>query len=247
MSEACAASTSSLRAQRSNPESLRGNTLDCFAALAMTECGAHRRRSQLTSPSADTLSRSRGAFRPSFASTCRPLRKKGAGKAGRRLAPGIRALQKMHTGWITGDAGRPAFPARMVLTVSFVLSPGSDALLPPSPCRWLMRAPGRTATSPQDLTHRPRASGPHDFSVRGRPRRTFEGWRVLAPDANEAAVTAPCRAADRNVSRGLPALPSRRAPALPRPPHPSLRIVTIANAPFDGQGRAQRYYKTEIR
>ena len=30
-------STSSLRAQRSNPESLRGKTLDCFAALAMTE------------------------------------------------------------------------------------------------------------------------------------------------------------------------------------------------------------------
>ncbi|PDT57042.1 hypothetical protein Bdiaspc4_25105 [Bradyrhizobium diazoefficiens] len=31
-----AASTSSLRAQRSNPESLRGKILDCFAALAMT-------------------------------------------------------------------------------------------------------------------------------------------------------------------------------------------------------------------
>ncbi|TGN84128.1 hypothetical protein EOW77_0021955 [Bradyrhizobium yuanmingense] len=26
-----------MRAQRSNPESLRGRTLDCFAALAMTE------------------------------------------------------------------------------------------------------------------------------------------------------------------------------------------------------------------
>jgi hypothetical protein len=33
-------STSSLRAQRSNPESFRGGTLDCFAALAMTEQGA---------------------------------------------------------------------------------------------------------------------------------------------------------------------------------------------------------------
>ncbi|MDE5443457.1 hypothetical protein GWG65_18800 [Bradyrhizobium sp. CSA207] len=31
-----ALSTSSLRAQRSNPESLRGKILDCFAALAMT-------------------------------------------------------------------------------------------------------------------------------------------------------------------------------------------------------------------
>jgi hypothetical protein len=42
--------------------------------------------------------------------------------------------KEMHTGWTTGDAGRPAFPARMVLTVSFVLSSGSVALLPPSPC-----------------------------------------------------------------------------------------------------------------
>ena len=217
----CVSLSTSLRAQRSNPESRRGKTPDCFATLAMTEYEA-------ASPSFNwhlhplihfpVLA---AHFRPSFASTFRPFRKKGAGKAGRRLAPEIRALWKMHTGWITGDAGRPAFPARMVLTVSFVLSPGSDALLPPSHCGWLMRAPGRAATSPQGLTHRPRASGPHDFSVRGRPHRTFKGWRVLTLDANEAAVTAPCRAADRNASRGLPALSSRRAPALPRPPHPA--------------------------
>ncbi|TYL76927.1 hypothetical protein FXB38_30290 [Bradyrhizobium cytisi] len=31
-----ASPNSSLRAQRSDPESLRGNSLDCFAALAMT-------------------------------------------------------------------------------------------------------------------------------------------------------------------------------------------------------------------
>ncbi len=37
------ASTSSLRAQRSNPESLRGDTLDCFAALAMTAQGVTSR------------------------------------------------------------------------------------------------------------------------------------------------------------------------------------------------------------
>ncbi|PSO28078.1 hypothetical protein C7G41_25500 [Bradyrhizobium sp. MOS002] len=39
------ASTSSLRAQRSNPESLRGDSLDCFAALAMTEQDARVRSS----------------------------------------------------------------------------------------------------------------------------------------------------------------------------------------------------------
>src|SRR6266702_3718631 len=33
-------SPSSVRAERSNPESLRGGSLDCFASLAMTEQGA---------------------------------------------------------------------------------------------------------------------------------------------------------------------------------------------------------------
>ncbi|MVT72492.1 hypothetical protein GPL20_05125 [Bradyrhizobium cajani] len=32
-----------MRAQRSNPECLRGKTLDCFAALAMTEMSDGRR------------------------------------------------------------------------------------------------------------------------------------------------------------------------------------------------------------
>ncbi|TYL81806.1 hypothetical protein FXB38_22485 [Bradyrhizobium cytisi] len=36
-------SAPSLRAQRSNPESLRGKRLDCFAALAMTECRREHR------------------------------------------------------------------------------------------------------------------------------------------------------------------------------------------------------------
>ncbi|RXH05144.1 hypothetical protein EAV90_07010 [Bradyrhizobium vignae] len=34
--EDVAVATTSLRAQRSNPESFRGGTLECFAALAMT-------------------------------------------------------------------------------------------------------------------------------------------------------------------------------------------------------------------
>src|SRR3954454_3529490 len=87
----------------------------------------------------------------------------------------------MHTGWTDRVADRPAFPARMVLTVSFVLSPGSDALLPPSPGRSMMRAPGRAATSPRGLTHRPRASGPHDFSVRGRSGRNHRGLACAHP------------------------------------------------------------------
>ena len=141
---------------------------------------------------------------------------------------------EMHTGWTTGDAGRPAFPARMVLTVSFVLSPGSDALLPPSPCGWLMRAPGRAATSPQGLTHRPRASGPHDFSVRGRPHRNRRGLACAHPRCRRGRCYSAVSCAAREDSR-LPALSSRPAPSLPRPPPPGPHIVTIANAPLTGQ------------
>jgi hypothetical protein len=126
------------------------------------------------------------ALAPQWAELCclvrTPKESKGAGKTGRWLAPASPCATEMHTVWTTGVAERPAFPARMVLTVSFVLSSGSDALLPPSPHRWLMCGPGRAATSPQDLTHRLRASGPHDFSVRGRPRRIIRGSRVLTPD-----------------------------------------------------------------
>ena len=45
-----------------------------------------------------------------------------------------------------------------------------------------MRVPvGRT--SPHDLTHRPRASGPHDFSVRAHLRWVLHGWRALTVEA----------------------------------------------------------------
>ncbi|MEY9131655.1 hypothetical protein ABIE79_003122 [Bradyrhizobium diazoefficiens] len=126
--------------------------------------------------------RSRGRSCPSLASVRGPMEAKGRREGRAPAAPARPCAIEMHTVWTTGDAGRPAFPARMVLTVSFVLSPRSDALLPPSPCRSLIRAPGRAATSPQDLTHRPRASGPHDFSVRGRLCRIVRGWRVLTQD-----------------------------------------------------------------
>jgi len=123
----------------------------------------------------------------------------------------------MHTGWITGVADRLAFPARMVLTVSFVLSPGSDALLPPSPQRIADARPVGPPHHRWDLTHRPRASGPHDFSVRGRFCRS-SGARVCSPRmTNPTAVTAPCRTASRETHGFSPCL-ARCAPALPRPP-----------------------------
>lgn len=184
----------------------------------------------------------RGRFCPSLAPSHRPMEAKGRREG--RAPAGTRdpCALEMHTGWITGDAGRPAFPARMVLTVSFVLSSGSDALLPPSSCGWLMYAPGRAATSPQGLTHRLRASGPHDFSVRGRFRLSTGGWRVLTPATDEPAVTAPCRAASREDSRCPPCHHADRAGATASTAtRPASR--DDREAPL-WQGRDERVYAT---
>jgi hypothetical protein len=66
----------------------------------------------------------------------------------------------------------PAFPARMVLTVSFVLL-GDRAFLTPSP-----------ADSSADLTPTIEASGPHDFAVRGIATRQLATLRPSHPASN---------------------------------------------------------------
>ena len=54
-------------------------------------------------------------------------------------------LRMLHAQRGTGqpETSRPSL--RSGLTAYVVLSPGSDALLPPSPCGWLTRLPGRAA------------------------------------------------------------------------------------------------------
>src|SRR3954470_16422912 len=64
---------------------------------------------------ADTPSRPRGVFRPSFASSLHPLVQEGAGKAGCRLAPAVRCakmVRKETAQQHTGVANHSAFPAR---------------------------------------------------------------------------------------------------------------------------------------
>src|SRR4051794_8268676 len=134
-------STSSLRAQRlvrrsfseggSNPESLRGGRLDCFAALAMTKQGASILILQMQARFADTASRSRGAFRPSFASSLHPQSQEGAGKAGCRLAPAVRCAKSTRRKTAqqhTGVANHSAFPARWLDGLCRAL-PGAEFLL----------------------------------------------------------------------------------------------------------------------
>src|SRR3954471_13757126 len=105
----------SLRAQRSNADSHRGKTLDCFAALAMTAFVGSAVAPLARAFIADTPSPSRGSFCPSFASSPCPQLKEGAGKTGRRL--GTRgplcevAVRNLHSG-IQVKPRRPAFPAQ---------------------------------------------------------------------------------------------------------------------------------------
>src|SRR3954447_26470806 len=51
--------------------------------------------------------------------------------------------KRLHSGIQVKPNTRPSL--RSGLTAYAVLSPGSDAPLPPSPCGWLMRTPGRAA------------------------------------------------------------------------------------------------------
>ena len=74
----------------------------------------------------DTNQRSRGAMRPSFCNHL-SLNVEGAGKAGCLLhpQPGVRKMKAHQHSHHRFNRVIPAFPARVVLTVSFVLSPAT--------------------------------------------------------------------------------------------------------------------------
>ncbi len=189
--------------RRSNRESFHGKILDCFAALAMTEFERLTSFYRLALHLRTHLRVLAACFARALPSVSPSSKARAQGRPGAGWHPKSRVRMKTRTGWTTGAAGRPAFPARMVLTVSFVLSPGSDALLPPSPCGWLTRAPGRAATSPQALTHRPRASGPHDFSVRAHPHPHSRRLACAHRRGRTRTLSAPCRIASA-AAHGFP-------------------------------------------
>jgi hypothetical protein len=163
-------------------------------------------------------------------SSCPPEDQEGAGKAGRRLAPEVPRVRKERA-----RGGRQVVPvARPSLRDGFhgVLRAPRGALhycprrLADDRC-----ARRLAATSPQDLTPEPRASGPHDFSVRARPRWVLHGWRALTVETMR-------RRCQRRVVSHLSLLTVSRpasdhcAPTPSRPPHPIPRSVTIAIRPL---------------
>src|SRR6266702_2332531 len=196
--------------------------LDCLAALAMTECGRGHRSFYSYAYRRHTFVSSR-LISPELCFVASPSRmEEGAGKTGSRLAPidplcPEQIALQMHSGK-QGNRKHPGLPCAMVGTAYVALSPGSDALLPPSPCGWRCACPVGQHASPQDLTHRLRAPGPHDLAV----RRSH-------------------RSCARGVRSRLPALrsPSRRCALRPPPPGP--RVVTIAIRP-SSLGRSEAEY-----
>jgi hypothetical protein len=83
------------------------------------------------SVAADTTSRSRGAFRPSFALSLHPQIQEGAGKAGCRLAPAVRCAKSTRRKTAqqhTGVANHSAFPARWLDGLCRAL-PGAEFVL----------------------------------------------------------------------------------------------------------------------
>src|SRR6266702_4873071 len=143
------------------------------------------------SPSRHTFAFSR-RVRPELCCVALPSSKQGR-REGRAPAGTRRSVRwKMHTGWTTGSADRSTFPARW-FTAYFALSPGSDALLPPSPCGWLMRAPGWAAC----ITTRLDAQTPGVRTTRlRRPRTSSLGLRELAcahARSHTKTLSASCR------------------------------------------------------
>ncbi|MET3362176.1 hypothetical protein ABH972_004693 [Bradyrhizobium ottawaense] len=119
----------------------------------------------------DMGSHPRSAFRPSFASSLHPQLKEGAGKAGSRLAPMAACaqdlrVQKSTGGKTTGQPEHPGLPCAVALRLMSCSPRGALHYCPRRLADgWRMRPVGRHP-SPQDLAHRPRAPGPHDFAVR---------------------------------------------------------------------------------
>ena len=121
-----------------------------------------------------------------------------AGTRGPLCEVALRRIAQRHTG--VAETTRPSL--RGGFTAYAVLSPGSDALLPPSPCGWLMCASGRTTR----ITTRLGAQTPG--------ARTTRFCRTR---------TAPVVCARRSLTVSRPAKPIAPTPPASTTSHPACR------------------------
>jgi hypothetical protein len=118
---------------------------------------------------------SRGAFRVRAVAKIALENREGAGKAGCWPHPWSACKQKAG-GVTTGSAKSSGLPCAMVLTVSFVLSPGTGLSCP--------RHPQSARCALKEFSASVGAPGPHDFSVRDLDDRLSPRPRPSHPAAN---------------------------------------------------------------
>jgi hypothetical protein len=216
-------SHTSLRAQRSNPESCPGYISRLLRCARNDGVGTDSARPIRISNRGHTP-HPRGMSCPSFAHLLTLFRTEGAGKTGCRLAPAVHCARKnkMHSGiQVEPETTRPSL--RSGFTTYAALSSGSRALLPPSPCGSLERLPGWTTRT---TTRLGASFGRQDDTV--------------LPYASSVVVS---RDAHRSRSPALRS-PSRRRHS--RPPPLTPRFVTIAIRPSVWDEVTRQYDKSEI-
>ena len=176
-----------------------------------------------------TGSRSRGATCPSLTWEPPFSQVRAQGRPGACRHPQPRVQGHAH-GWVTGEADTSAFPARMVLTVSFALSPGRRALLPPSPGRYRAFAPVDAKRIRQAWRQTSGARTTRLLRTRTSPLDSPQLTCAHRKD-HMKTLSAPCRCARHCRSRKHFRPATLPAPTPSRPPHPGPRLATIAIRP----------------
>src|SRR6266550_6866632 len=172
------------------------------------------------SNSRGTHPRSRGVSARALLEILLLLTRRGRREGRVPVAPMARVQQKSTRQQPQVHRNQPAFPARMVLTVSFALSSATSSFLPPSPCglNSFIESPVGSIKPPQDL-----ASATDARTTRLRRPRQHRSSCAL-PIAHE--LDSPCDSRLRARRRRVHRIPRSTS-------------VTIAIRPSDEAGRAK--------
>ncbi|MGY4504529.1 hypothetical protein ACVWYH_008486 [Bradyrhizobium sp. GM24.11] len=113
----------------------------------------------------------------------------------------------------------PGLPCAMVLTCPSCSPRGAMHYCPRRPADDRCARPVGSPASPQDLTHRPRASGPHDLFVRARLRMHLRELACAHARSHAKTLPASCRRREA-IAHG------RSRPAMPLAPDAVASIAT---------------------
>ncbi|MBM7484959.1 hypothetical protein ACVWWI_001713 [Bradyrhizobium sp. USDA 3686] len=196
---------------------------------------------------ADMISRSRGAFRPSFASSLRPHIQEGAGKAGCRLAPAVRCAKSTRRKTAqqhTGVANHSAFPARRLDGLCRAL-PGAEFSLASLASRIWMMLSARLGshTPPRKLDVATTARTTRFCRTHGPPfRRSFSSPVDEAENLQaRRSLAAPLVRTRLRAHRVYPPCPHHLVPTLPRPSQARLAIKTTTRSPLKDERHIRRF------